>query len=59
MMGISMWKVLIRITGTVKVGYEMISLYCPLGNKIQDDMYGIIEIQQDFQKLVKTLSARP
>lgn len=38
-----------------KVGYEMISLYCPLGNKIQDDMYGIIEIQQDFQKLVKTL----
>ena len=38
-----------------KVGYEMISLYCPLGNKIQDDMYGIIEIQQDFQKLVQTL----
>lgn len=38
-----------------KVGYEMISLYCPLGNKIQDDMYDIIEIQQDFQKLVKTL----
>ena len=38
-----------------KVGSEMISLYCPLGNKIQDDMYGIIEIQQDFQKLVKTL----
>ena len=38
-----------------KVGYEMISLYCPLGNKIRDDMYGIIEIQQDFQKLVKTL----
>ena len=38
-----------------KVGYEMISLYCPLGIKIQDDMYGIIEIQQDFQKLVKTL----
>ena len=38
-----------------KVGYEMISLYCPLGNKIQDDMYSIIEIQQDFQKLVKTL----
>ena len=38
-----------------KVGYEMISLYCPLGNKIQEDMYGIIEIQQDFQKLVKTL----
>ena len=38
-----------------KVGYEMISLYCPLGNKIQDDMYGIIEIQQDFQKLVETL----
>ena len=38
-----------------KVGYEMISLYCPLGNKIQDDMYGIIEIHQDFQKLVKTL----
>lgn len=38
-----------------KVGYEMISLYCPLGNKIQDDIYGIIEIQQDFQKLVKTL----
>lgn len=38
-----------------KVGYEMISLYCPLGNKIQDGMYGIIEIQQDFQKLIQTL----
>lgn len=38
-----------------KVGYEMISLYCPLGNKVQENMYGIIEIQQDFQKLVQTL----
>ena len=39
------------------IGYEMISLYCPLGNRLQDDMYGIIEIQQDFQKLEEMLLA--
>ncbi len=38
-----------------KIGYEMISLYCPLGNRLQDDMYGIIEIQQDSQKLEEML----